>query len=189
MALPNAPFVQHAQFFYYVTAEQNYVQIDITPSWQSPYIPADAQQLKNIPAGCVPYISAVDLIVFKINSCGLRADAIKKETDAIDAQNLIRKVTATMLINLTTEQKTIVENGLADVLAFSTESEKWWREQLGLPQNDMDNAGWIWSDEAGNWYRICDDGSCEWFSQASASASTSRPSRGREAKDKARRKR
>lgn len=156
---------------------------------QSPYIPADTPKLKNIQAGSVPYIPPVDLIVFKINSCGLRADGKKKETDASDAEALLNMVTANMSINLTTEQQAIVENGLADVLALSSRPEKWWREGLGLPQNEMDAAGWLWDAEAANWYRIHEDGSCEWFSQASASTSTGQPSRGREAKNKGRRKR
>ncbi|KAJ9158524.1 hypothetical protein NKR19_g3245 [Coniochaeta hoffmannii] len=35
LALPNSPFIQQAQYFLYEDREGNYVQIDITPAWQS----------------------------------------------------------------------------------------------------------------------------------------------------------
>ncbi len=34
LSLPNSPFVQHAQYFYYKSRDGSYVQIDITPEWQ-----------------------------------------------------------------------------------------------------------------------------------------------------------
>jgi hypothetical protein len=99
---------------------------------QSPYVPAAAEMLLNIPPGAVPYISAIDLIIFKINSCGLRAQGSKRFVDANDAQNLLTHEAKYSPISLTTEQLAIVDNGLTDVLNSNSMPEKWWRENLGL---------------------------------------------------------
>ncbi|GAB1312204.1 hypothetical protein MFIFM68171_02414 [Madurella fahalii] len=89
LALPNSPFIQQAQYFLYKSSDGDQIQIDITPAWQSPYLPAAAKKLKNIPAGSVPYISPTDLLIFKMHSCGLRAQALKSVVDATDAAALL----------------------------------------------------------------------------------------------------
>ncbi len=95
-------------------------------------MPADAQKLKYIPHCTVPYISPTDLIVFKINSCGLRAQASKKRTHAADAQALLELETRRHALSLTVTQREIVEPCIADVVKHGNMSEEWWRERLGL---------------------------------------------------------
>lgn len=97
---------------------------------QSPYLPAAAARLGSIPAGSVPYISPTDLLIFKINSCGLRAQAKKKAIDANDAETLLS--TMSRPLSLTDDQRGIAETGLADVVANGTMTEDWWRQNLGL---------------------------------------------------------
>ncbi|KAK4144214.1 uncharacterized protein C8A04DRAFT_28116 [Dichotomopilus funicola] len=63
LSFPKSPFFQQAQFFFYKDRGGNYIQIDITPVWQSPYLPISAKKLNTIPPGSVPYISPVDLLV------------------------------------------------------------------------------------------------------------------------------
>ncbi|KIX02795.1 uncharacterized protein Z518_08737 [Rhinocladiella mackenziei CBS 650.93] len=133
LALPNSPFVQQAQFFYYKTPSGPHIQIDITPQWQSPYMPATAAKLRDLTAGAIPYISATDLVVFKMNSCGLRPQTSKKRTDAADAQALLEKLTVQASLKLTNAQKAIVEPSVDDVVAHGTKTMMWWREHLGLP--------------------------------------------------------
>lgn len=115
------------------------------------------------PAGSVPYISPTDLLIFKINSCGLRAQADKKAIDANDAETLLS--TMSRPLSLTDDQRGIAETGLADVVANGTMTEDWWRQNLGLnlpapaaPAGEY----WEWSDEYSGWYHMNDDGSCEW---------------------------
>ncbi|PIA89243.1 hypothetical protein CB0940_07065 [Cercospora beticola] len=79
-------FVEHAQYFYYKNASNQHIQIDIVPSWQSLYMPSTTVKLKDLPANTIPYISVSDLIVFKIYSCGMRAQPAKRRTDAADAE-------------------------------------------------------------------------------------------------------
>lgn len=133
LAITNTPFVQRAQFFYYKTRDGSLIQIDICQEWQSPYMPIAATKLKDIPAGAIPYISAVDLIVFKIHSCGSRAQVTKKRTDATDAENLLQVESAKGPVRLTSAQQAIVEPILVDVVTHGTKPESWWRERLSLP--------------------------------------------------------
>ncbi|KAL9123826.1 MAG: hypothetical protein Q9217_006783 [Psora testacea] len=132
LALPNSPFIQQAQFFYHKTPGGSHIQIDITPEWQSPYMPAAAVKLRDLPAGAIPWISETDLVVFKMNSCGLRAQTSKKRTDAADARALLEKLTVHASLNLTSAQRAIVEPCIKDVVAHGTKTKAWWRERLGL---------------------------------------------------------
>jgi len=95
-------------------------------------MPTGAAKLKDLPAGATPYISAIDLVVFKINSCGLRAQTSKKRTDAADAQALLERLTGNAPLSLTNAQKATVERGISDVVTHGTKTSKWWREKLGL---------------------------------------------------------
>jgi len=52
----------------------------------------------------IPHISATDLVVFKMNSCGLRAQTCKKRTDSADAQALLERLTVHASLNLTDAQ-------------------------------------------------------------------------------------
>lgn len=93
-------------------------------------MPSTAQVLSQIPTGHVPYISKIDLLVFKINSCGLRAQIAKKRIDARDATALLSEMTTP--IRLTAQQVAIVEPCIRDVVAYGTKSEDWWKQCLGL---------------------------------------------------------
>jgi hypothetical protein len=96
-------------------------------------MPAAAAKLRDLPAGATPYISATDLVVFKINSCGLRAQTAKKRTDAADAQALLERLTGQAPLSLSNAQKAAVEQGINDVVTYGTKTKAWWREKLGLP--------------------------------------------------------
>ena len=96
-------------------------------------MPAAAAKLRDLPAGATPYISAIDLVVFKINSCGLRAQMSKKRTDAADAQALLDRLSGQAPLSLTNAQKAAVEQGINDVVTHGTKTKEWWREKLGLP--------------------------------------------------------
>lgn len=95
-------------------------------------MPPAATKLRDIPTGAVPYIGMTDLLVFKIHSCGLRAEGSKKRRDALDAETIARTI-PTLPIVLNAEQKALVEPCIVDVVAHGAESEQWWRAYLGLP--------------------------------------------------------
>jgi hypothetical protein len=89
-------------------------------------------KLKDIPRGGVPYISTTDLIVFKMNSCGLRAQPAKKRVDAADAETLLEQETRKSPLKLNSTQKGLVEPSIQDVVAHGSRDESWWRAHLGL---------------------------------------------------------
>ncbi len=88
-------------------------------------MPAAAAKLSDLPAGAIPYISATDLVVFKMKSCGLRAQISKKRTDAADAQALLEGLTVHASLNLTDAQRVIVEPCIKDVVAHGTKTKAW----------------------------------------------------------------
>ncbi|OIW30824.1 hypothetical protein CONLIGDRAFT_679579 [Coniochaeta ligniaria NRRL 30616] len=133
LALHNSPFIQQADYFLYNDHQGDPIQVDLTPAFQSPYLPAAAQRLDSIPAGSVPYISPTDLLMFKMHSCGLRGDADKREQDAKDAETLLGAMTTPP--TLTHHQQQLAELNVADVVTYGTRSEDWWRRKLGLPLN------------------------------------------------------
>lgn len=90
-------------------------------------------KLQDIAAGVVPYISVIDLLVFKIRSCGLRAQGFKKRRDAVDAENLLENETQVSPLSLSNAQKAIVEPCIADVVAHGKHTEQWWKTRLGMP--------------------------------------------------------
>ena len=96
-------------------------------------MPAAAAKLRDLSLGAIPYISATDLVVFKINSCGLRAQTAKKRTDAVDAQALLEMLTVRASLNLTNAQAAVVAPCLDDVVANGSKSKAWWTERLGFP--------------------------------------------------------
>lgn len=95
-------------------------------------MPAAAAELKDIPENVIPYISPTDLIVIKINSCGLRPQEKKKRTDATDAEALLEREALHSPLSLTSAQQAMVEPCIADVVMHGKHPEQWWRERLGL---------------------------------------------------------
>ncbi|CZT53421.1 uncharacterized protein RSE6_14971 [Rhynchosporium secalis] len=128
---------------------------------------AEAQALSQIPAGHVPFISQIDLLIFKINSYGLRAQIAKKRIDARDAQNLLQNMTTPL--RLTAAQLAIVELCLSDIVSQGTKTQEWWKQRLGLVAQNPTLAAdeyWTWSPKDCNYYHLNSDRSYEWAAQA-----------------------
>nr|POF00351.1 hypothetical protein CFP56_77325 [Quercus suber] len=100
---------------------------------QSLYLPVNAVKLKDLPENTVPYISAFDLILFKIHSCGLRAQLGKRIMDAQDAESLISSAAVTLPLTLTQWQKDQMEPCIADLVSYGSKNATWWRQHLGMP--------------------------------------------------------
>ncbi|KAL4795148.1 hypothetical protein BDV19DRAFT_389549 [Aspergillus venezuelensis] len=133
LAIPNGPFAKRAEFFVYITGDKKEVQVDICPYWMGPYLPDPAMRIAEIPPGYIPYLTELDLLVFKVSSCGLRANEEKKLRDANDAYTLALVLKKRGPIRLSTLQETIVRQGLAAVVERSPKEEGWWRTTLNIP--------------------------------------------------------
>ncbi|BDD57881.1 hypothetical protein MAP00_003206 [Monascus purpureus] len=133
LAMPSSPFQQQAQIFLYKDPNGKLIQIDyVTPDWQSPYLPSAAVAISSVHAGSLPYISEVDLLVFKINSCGLRPTPAKKIRDARDALSLLDDLRSKGPLILSPLQKAAVLQGLDDVAQLSGKDKDWWQSALAL---------------------------------------------------------
>lgn len=80
----------------------------------------------------LPYISAVDLLCFKINCCGLRPTQVKKQRDAGDALLLITSLAQSNPLSLNAARRKAALDGLEDVVDMSGKSLAWWKQRLGL---------------------------------------------------------
>lgn len=99
---------------------------------KSPYLPSAAVPISSVRAGSLPYISEVDLLVFKINSCGLRPTPAKKLRDATDARSIADDLSSKGPIVLSSIQKGAVSEGLDDVAQFSGVDKTWWKTKLAI---------------------------------------------------------
>jgi hypothetical protein len=151
LALPSSPFQQRAQLFYYKGFNGKLVQIDITPDWQvrpwvalffqeydindslqSPYVPSAAIPISTVRPNALPYISELDLLIFKINSCGLRPTPGKKLRDATDALEILEDLSSKGPIVLSVSQKNVILQCLDDVARMSGRDKAWWIAKLAL---------------------------------------------------------
>lgn len=151
LAMPSSPFQQRAQLFFYKSPHGKLIQIDITPDWQvspqlvssfqryvtnnslqSPYVPSAAIPISTVRPNALPYISELDLLVFKINSCGLRPTQGKKLRDATDALELIEDLNSKGSIVLSVSQKNAVTQCLDDLARVSGKDKAWWIAKLAL---------------------------------------------------------
>ncbi|KAI1502806.1 hypothetical protein F5X99DRAFT_143515 [Biscogniauxia marginata] len=144
---PNASFILRSQILYYQSPSGREVQIDISPEWLSPYLPDSARNIRDIPYGEVPYISLTDLIVFKLDSSGLRSNLVKKERDARDAAALVefeigrRLCEASPPLELSRRQEQVVEEALCDVARCGAKEKTWWERHLGLSGSEFIPSG------------------------------------------------
>ncbi|KAI1081202.1 hypothetical protein F5B20DRAFT_579580 [Whalleya microplaca] len=127
---PNSPFFQRSQVLFYKGEDGTELQVDISPEWLSPYLPESATNVRDIPQGKIPYISLTDLIVFKLDSAGLRSSPVKKERDARDAAALVEHYRGS--ISLSPKQEEVAEEALCDVAKVGTKEKHWWERHLRL---------------------------------------------------------
>ncbi|EZF10801.1 hypothetical protein H112_08004 [Trichophyton rubrum D6] len=128
----NSCFAEYAQLFVYKHLSGKSIQIDYTPEWQSAYVPEAARPISTINSADLPYISAVDLLAFKINTCGMRPTVSKKTQDALNAMAIAENILAQGPIVLTNVQKEAARAGIEDVATWSKRHSTWWNQNLQL---------------------------------------------------------
>ncbi|EWC45968.1 hypothetical protein DRE_04761 [Drechslerella stenobrocha 248] len=126
----NSPFVDNAGVLSYNSISGKLIRIDLMPDSQLPYLPENAQKVSEIQSVSLPYVSIEDLIVFKINSCGLRVASDKKVQDAADAYSAV--ASAGLSLRLSNKQKHTARGGLPAVAAALGYPKSWWEGKLAL---------------------------------------------------------
>ncbi|RYO93987.1 hypothetical protein DL762_000735 [Monosporascus cannonballus] len=134
LQLPDSPFVQRAQILFYVSPGRGReIQVDISPEWLAPYLPEAARRVGNIRDGELPYVSVADLVIFKLDSSGLRSNAAKKRRDAADAAALLDEhAAANAKLELSPRKREMAQEALIDVVRYSDRSREWWETRLDL---------------------------------------------------------
>lgn len=100
--------------------------------------------MQDIDDDAIPYISLTDLIVFKLDSSGLRSNPAKKERDACDAAALVDLACSRSRrgsVDLTKKQEQVVEEALCDVSKCGTKEKCWWEKHMGLDTKHLDVPG------------------------------------------------
>ena len=95
-------------------------------------MPSAAIPISTARPNALPYISELDLLVFKINSCGLRPTQGKKLRDATDALELTEDLSSKGRVVLSASQKNTVLQCLDDIARVSGKEKAWWIAKLAL---------------------------------------------------------
>ena len=145
-----SPFSESAKALYYQTtppasplpttpsttnARAQGIEVNITPEMLCPFLPSAAKPAHEIKAGPahLPYISLVDLVVFKMDACGLRDSPVSKQHEVRDAAALLELATKHSALSLNDDQTRVVEESLADVLRHAApdkQTKAWWQARL-----------------------------------------------------------
>lgn len=149
---PMSPVVESSQLLYYQTTSPpssppataskprpaspaSGFEVRITPEMLCPFLPSAAKPASEIQPTPeqLPYISLEDLIVFKMDACGLRDSTQSKQTEVRHAAALLELATEHSALSLNDDQARMVEESLADVLRHAApdkQSKAWWQSRL-----------------------------------------------------------
>lgn len=143
-----SPVIESSQLLYYQTSPPaaassksrpaspaSGFEVRITPEMLCPFLPSAAKPANEIQPspGQLPYISLVDLIVFKMDACGLRDSPQSKQNEVRHAAALLELATEHSALTLNDDQARMVEESLADVLRHAApdkQSKAWWQSRL-----------------------------------------------------------
>ncbi|POS75032.1 hypothetical protein DHEL01_v206576 [Diaporthe helianthi] len=146
---PMSPVVESSQLLYYqissppatspksrpASPASSAFEVRITPEMLCPFLPSAAKpasEIQPVPEQ-LPYISLEDLIVFKMDACGLRDSTQSKQTEVRHAAALLELATEHSALSLNQDQARMVEESLADVLRHAPsdkQSKAWWQSRL-----------------------------------------------------------
>lgn len=139
-----SPLVESNQLLFYqtspatspsTTARVQGIEVRITPEMLCPFLPGAAKpvyQITPLP-GYLPYVSLADLIVFKMDACGLRDSSQGKQREARDAAALLELATEHCALDLNENQTRVAEECLADILRYAPsdkQNKAWWQARL-----------------------------------------------------------
>jgi hypothetical protein len=106
--------------------------VQLTPAHKVPFLPASALPIRDIPPGFIPYISLLDLIVFKIDSSGLYRTLGPRMRDALDAAALLEYASRHQPLQFSYRKERIIRRGLPDAIEYSGREWGWWYRRLGF---------------------------------------------------------
>ncbi|CAI6099310.1 hypothetical protein V2G26_005721 [Clonostachys chloroleuca] len=129
---PMSPLFEKAGLVYIKLSTGQQVEVKMIPDWLSPYLPAAARPVREN-TNALPYISIDDLIVFKVDACGLREREASKRQEACVAAALLELASEHGPIDVDEDKLDRIEQALPEILEFcdAEHDKSWWQRRLG----------------------------------------------------------
>ncbi|KAF4993249.1 hypothetical protein FGRMN_6613 [Fusarium graminum] len=147
---PITPLVEKSGVVLYRHTSGWEIEVKLIPDWLSPYLPDTAKRVRDVTGeATLPYTSLTDMIIFKMDACGLHENDSSKRLDACDAAALLDLASEHGALKLDEDKMERAEEALADMVEFSDEHDKgWWQRCLGMINNKPRTPQEILSDIA-----------------------------------------
>ncbi|KAL6917418.1 hypothetical protein ACHAPO_010139 [Fusarium lateritium] len=147
---PITPLVEKSGVVLYRHTTGWEIEVKLIPDWLSPYLPEAAKRVRDVKGeSTLPYTSLEDIIIFKMDACGLHENDNSKRRDACDAAALLDLASEHGALVLDEDKTERAEEALADMVEFSDEKDKgWWQRCLGMVNNKPRTPQEILSDIA-----------------------------------------
>ncbi|KAG5804175.1 hypothetical protein H9Q74_011371 [Fusarium xylarioides] len=131
---PISPLVEKSGTILYRHTSGWEIEVKLIPDWLSPYLPDSAKRVRDVTnEATLPYTSLEDLIIFKMDACGLHENDNSKRRDACDAAALLELASEHGALRLDEDKTERAEEALGDMVEFSDEKDKgWWQRCLGM---------------------------------------------------------
>ncbi|KAM0547819.1 hypothetical protein ACHAPJ_010165 [Fusarium lateritium] len=131
---PITPLVEKSGVVLYRHTSGWEIEVKLIPDWLSPYLPNSAKRVRDVTGeATLPYSSLEDLIIFKMDGCGLHENDMSKRRDACDAAALLELASEHGALKLDEDKTERAEEALADMVEFSDVHDKgWWQRCLGM---------------------------------------------------------
>lgn len=146
---PMSPLVEKSGAVFFRAKSGPEVEVKILPDWLCPYLPAAARPARDDP-NSLPYISLEDLLVFKVDECGLRERESSKRKEACDAAALLELASEHCPLHLDEEKMDRIEQALHEIVEFTAPEydKSWWQMRLGKVPDKQRTAPEIFADLA-----------------------------------------
>ncbi|KAF4966315.1 hypothetical protein FSARC_5987 [Fusarium sarcochroum] len=147
---PITPLVEKSGVVLYRHTTGWEIEVKLIPDWLSPYLPGSAKRVRDVTGeATLPFSSLEDLIIFKMDGCGLHENDMSKRRDACDAAALLELASEHGALKLDEDKTERAEEALADMVEFSDVHDKgWWQRCLGMINNKPRTPQEILSDIA-----------------------------------------
>ncbi|KAF5019749.1 hypothetical protein F66182_8234 [Fusarium sp. NRRL 66182] len=148
---PITPLIEKSGAAFYRHTSGWEIEVKLIPDWLSPYLPDAAKRVRDVSGeSTLPYVSLEDLVIFKMDACGLHENDVSKRRDACDAAALLELASEHGALRLDEDKTERAEEALADMVEFSdAEYDKgWWQRCLGMTNNKPRTPQEILSDIA-----------------------------------------
>ena len=144
-----SPLVEISGSIFYRHTSGWEMEVKLIPDWLCPYLPDSARPIRD-DIETLPYMSLEDLLVFKVDACGLHERTSSKQREASDAAELLELASEHTPLNLVEDKLDRDQQSLSDVARFSPpENDKsWWQQRLGMLPDEQKSAQEILSELA-----------------------------------------